>query len=158
MQSISSLVAKLHTDFPKISFIAGDDFLWSPVEAAVYYIPSSSDTPLLLHEVAHAALQHATYPKDIDLVKMESEAWGYAQKKLGPLYGIKVAQETIDESLETYRDWLHARTTCPTCQGTGVEIKKSTYYCLACHSQWKANDGRICALRRYPLTKTAPAS
>jgi DnaJ-class molecular chaperone len=55
--------------------------------------------------------------------------------------------------MNSYRDWLHARSTCPVCQATGMETKKSIYTCPACRHQWRVNEARICSLRRYHIQK-----
>ncbi|HEX7484354.1 MAG TPA: hypothetical protein VF281_04375 [Candidatus Saccharimonadales bacterium] len=151
MPSITSLVAKLQTDYPQLTFKSGDDFRWSPQEMTLYYPSASSDTATLLHEVGHALLGHNTYTKDIQLIEMERDAWEYARKNLSGRYDSSISESIVQESLDTYRDWLHARSTCPNCQATGVQTKTQHYKCVACHTQWRVNEARICALRRYTL-------
>jgi hypothetical protein len=153
MPLIPSLVAKITGDFPDILFVASDDFHWSFSEHTVYYDKASDSTADLIHEVAHAALRHATYERDVQLIEMERAAWEYATLTLGPRYSVAICEETVEDSLDTYRDWLHSRSTCPSCQATGIEIKKYEYKCLACEHNWRVNDARLCALRRYSLQK-----
>ena len=152
MPSIASLLPKLQADFPALTFTAGDDFRWSPQDKTIYYLMDSPDNASLLHEVAHATLGHSRYTKDIGLIEMEREAWEYTQQHLAASYHVTIDEETIQTALDTYRDWLHARSTCPNCQATGVQTKADQYKCVACHMQWRVNEARICALRRYKLT------
>jgi len=83
---------------------------------------------------------------------MEREAWSYASRQLGPAYGVAIADNDAETALDTYRDWLHARSTCPSCQAIGVQTSKHHYSCVACHEKWRVNDARICALRRYKIS------
>lgn len=152
MPSISSLVSKLRRDFAQFQFLAGNDFYWSPTDTTVYYIADSSDATSLLHETAHAMLGHIHYAKDVTLLEMERAAWTYASAQLGPTYGVRIDDSAIEDALDTYRDWLHARSTCPNCHATGLQTSKHHYSCLACHEKWRVNDARICALRRYKVS------
>lgn len=151
MHSTTSLVSNLKKDFLQFRFVAGDDFHWSPTEAIVYYVADSKDVSSLLHELAHGLLGHAEYKKDISLLEMERAAWAYASTELGAAYQSPIDNDTIEDALDTYRDWLHARSTCPSCHAIGVQASQHQYSCLACHEKWRVNDARICALRRYKL-------
>lgn len=152
---LTSLLRKLQTDFPAISFQPGTEFFWSPSEATVHF----NDTDplrdsLLLHELAHGLLGHQEYSRDIELIAMESAAWEKA-RELAPTYGVEIEEDALQDHLDTYRDWLHARSLCPQCDATGLQGTKKTYRCLACGHQWRANDAQICALRRYHVTETS---
>ena len=81
---------------------------------------------------------------------MEMAAWGEA-KRLGLDLNIDVPEDDAEDHLDTYRDWLHARSTCPNCTATGFQKNASTYACPACTQEWSVNEARICQLRR---TKT----
>jgi hypothetical protein len=151
MPSTTSLVTKLTQDHPEITFTAGDEFRWSPSDATILYDIHNRDDASLLHELAHALLHHATYTKDIELIEMERDAWNYALTQLASRYTVTISDEQIQGSLDTYRDWLHARSTCPHCKATGVQVKQHQYKCLACHTNWRVNEARVCALRRYTI-------
>jgi hypothetical protein len=151
MPSTPSLLDKLRQDFPDIHLTPGDSFRWSPEERTVYYA-GTDDTASLAHEVAHAALNHAAYTKDIDLIKMERDAWEYAVTTLAIQYGLEIADDTVQDALDTYRNWLHARSACPGCQATGLQTGMKTYACLACKAAWRVNEARACMLRRYTLS------
>ena len=158
MEKISSTLKKLQnsprlTGSTPITFAASDDFHWDHEKRTVYYDPSETDaTPLLLHEAGHGILGHASYPDDISLLAMERDAWSEAERLADELH-ISIDSELIEESLDTYRDWLHARSTCPNCRATGVQESEKLYICLACHHKWTVNEARVCALRRHDITK-----
>lgn len=158
MPKINSLAKKLANAFPDLTFEVSDDFRWSPEEKVIYYCPENRDEASceLLHETAHGLLQHADYERDIDLLKMERDAWTYAQKELAPRFNIKITDDHIEDAIDSYRDWLHARSLCPHCSQTGIQTKINTYSCLGCNESWHTNEARRCALRRYKLeiTKT----
>jgi ribosomal protein L37AE/L43A len=123
-------------------------FRWSPKDETVYYL-KTADPALLLHEVAHAILHHTDYTRDIDLLKMERDAWELASAALSEKYGVDITSELKEDMLDTYRNWLHKRSICPECQATGVQTASSLYNCLACKTSWRVNEARSCALRRY---------
>ena len=147
----NNLVTRLATDFPKITFTPGDDFHWSPEQQTVFYdLSQPYYAPQLLHEAAHGALGHSTYSRDLDLLKLEREAWNKASE-LAKHYDVDMSDDTIEDSLDTYREWLHARSACPTCGKTGVQVSPSTYNCVACLERWRTNDARTCGLRRTKI-------
>lgn len=148
MPLITSLVAKLQNDFHDIHFRAGDYFYWSPLERTIVYDSTSTDLPSLLHEVSHALLGHIHYHKDTQLLELERQAWEYAQKVLSGRYQVDITEEQIESPLDSYRDWLHARSLCPHCHATGFQTKQQEYTCPACRTHWHVNNARSCALRR----------
>lgn len=147
MPSTTLLIDKLRHDFPTLTFVASHTFRWSPDEQAVFYA-DSTDTTSLLHEVAHGALQHTHYVQDIELLQMERDAWDYTLTTLAQQYGIVIDHDQAEILLDTYRDWLHSRSLCPTCHATGMQTAQRTYSCLSCGEVWKVNEARSCALRR----------
>lgn len=153
MPSMSSLIQKLSTDYPAITFVEAEQFSWSPTSHTVSYsIKEVNATSLLLHEVSHALLDHHEYQKDIQLLSMETAAWEKA-KELAIPYKESISEDTIQDHLDTYRDWMHARSTCPECNATGFQSGKSEYTCPACTNTWRVNEARVCGLKRYK-TKT----
>lgn len=150
MRSTSSLVAKLANNHPGITFALGTTAHWSGDEHTVHYNPTEPHANwVLLHETAHALLEHQDYARDIDLVKMERDAWDYAAQTLAPQYGIAIANSFVDEQLDTYRDWLHTKSTCPTCQSTGYEAARQRYTCVHCGATWQTNTGIDTEIRRF---------
>ena len=154
MPSTSSLILQLKKDFPQFIFQEADSFRWSPEHQTIFIgqkAPYSES--FALHELSHAILNHQDYRHDIDLIKLERDAWDYALNTLAANYDIEINDEIIQDNLDTYRDWLHARSKCPTCAATGLQVKRKEYKCIACGHYWKVNEARLCALRRYPLLK-----
>jgi hypothetical protein len=153
MLSTASLVDALARDFPQFTFRPGPDFKWSADDQTIYYNSQQPGAPQqLLHELGHALLGHNQYDRDITLVALERDAWDHASTTLSPRYTLPIADDYIQTALDSYRDWLHARSTCPRCTATGLQIKHRLYRCLACSYQWRVNEARICALRRYTTT------
>lgn len=153
MPSIDLLIKTLVHDFPSVTFHEGEHFSWAPSTKTVSFCLSEPHgAERLLHEVAHAKLAHKGYERDIDLIAMERDAWQLARTTLSETYGLPIASDVVETHMDTYRDWLHARSTCPHCTATGMQIGKRTYKCVACLKTWDVNEARVCALRRYRHT------
>ncbi len=152
MQSTRSLIKRLRGDFPGFTFESSNSFWWSASQQTIHFDPTAEhSTAYSLHELSHAILGHHGYEYDIDLVKLERDAWDYAKRILATEYDATIDTDIIQNNLDTYRDWLHARSECPSCEATGLQTKQRLYRCLACGHQWRVNEARICALRRYSL-------
>lgn len=150
MPSINLLINQLKKDYPQFHFKESSRFLWSPSEKTVYYTGSTKQNSFLLHELSHGLLDHVEYTRDVELIAMERAAWDKAIE-IGRDYDVIVSDDTIESTLDSYRDWLHARSTCPNCQANGLQVKQKLYNCLACGHLWRINEARICALRRYSI-------
>lgn len=146
MPSTLSLISKLKKAYPQFDFQPGAKYAWSPVQKTIYYV-ADNNTAQLLHELSHAVLVHSNYRRDVELLAMEREAWDTATSLAVP-YGLHISNDTVQTTLDTYRDWLHARSTCPSCRATGLQTKKITYTCVACRHTWDVNEARICGLKR----------
>lgn len=150
MPSIVSLIQKLKADYPTLLFVRGDDFSWSPSDQTIYYKAEAGSNAFLLHELSHSLLHHSEYKRDIELIAMERAAWDKASELAG-VYNQKIDESLVETTLDSYRDWLHARSTCPNCSATGLQTKKQTYTCPACNHSWRVNEARVCALRRFSI-------
>ena len=149
MEQTFSLIENLQKSSPKITFQASDEFGWNPDTNTINYDESSENlSAYLLHEYGHALLAHKEYEKDIVLIALERDAWKKA-RDLAQQYNVTISAEVVESSLDTYREWMHERSICPTCSATGIQTKESYYTCLTCRSEWKVNEARKCALRRY---------
>jgi hypothetical protein len=146
----NSLIKQIKTDFPKINFILGDEFKWSARSKAVTYDTSDPNwKEHLLHEIAHASLNHHDCQSDAELIDYEVSAWQFAKNTLASKYNLEISDETCEEALETYREWLHKRSLCPNCTTNGLEQIDNTYYCVACDKRWKVTDRNHSIPRRY---------
>lgn len=153
MPSTRSLIKRLRADFPGYTFESSTGFWWSASKRTIHLDPHAPHSDMYsLHELSHAILDHNGYEYDIDLVKLERDAWEYAKKVLADEYDTAIDEQLVQDNLDTYRDWLHARSTCPDCEAIGLQTRQRSYRCLACGHQWRVNEARICALRRYPVT------
>lgn len=154
MRSMSSLIHKLKTDYPALTFFESDQFAWSPVTQTVSFEPDQPHaSELLLHELSHGLLGHRDYTRDVELLAMETAAWEKA-KTLAEHYSVRMSEHVIQTHLDTYREWMHARSTCPECTATGYQTSKAQYACAACTHQWRVNEARLCGLKRYKVAKT----
>lgn len=148
-----SILSDLKSKYPNLNFEVGDQFYWSPSLQTIYYVSpltSSSDSINLLHEVAHALLNHASYKKDIDLIKMERDSWDKTVE-LAPDFGLSVSDDDVSDAMDSYRQWIYRRSLCPSCGASGLEVDNKTFSCIACNSRWTANEARTCGLKRYVI-------
>ena len=145
----------VNNDMPQISLKAGESFKWSPHSRTITYKSDALDSSVgiwsLLHEIAHAKLGHAAYETDFDLLLLEVEAWEEA-KHLSNRFNEVIDEEHIQDCLDTYRDWLHLMSTCPTCGIVGLQKSLSEYRCHNCYTTWQVSESRFCrAYRRKAL-------
>jgi len=154
--SMPLLIQQLKANHPDLTFTEADSFSWAPHKQTIYY---NSTLPhaeaLLLHELSHALLGHRAYRRDVELIAMETAAWKKAAEYAKEYAVEQVAtdldgnDEVTQDHLDTYRDWLHARSTCPECSANGYQTEVLQYSCPACTHTWRVNEARLCALRRY---------
>jgi hypothetical protein len=132
---------------PDSTFQPGKHFCWSPESTTITYSPkelkSEQGVWSLLHEVGHSLLAHNAYATDFELVGLEVAAWEKA-KELGRQIDIVINEDHIQDCLDTYRDWLHRRSTCPTCGSTSLQDSPKSYYCHNCHAIWHVTAARFC--------------
>ena len=122
---------QLKGDFPNLRFINGAKFAFRPPRTIVLGPPEPFSELLALHEVSHAVLEHKTFKMDVERLKMESIAWEKACE-LASRYGIEINEDLIQNELDTYRDWLHAKSRCKKCGLTRYQTTDGTYHCPRC--------------------------
>lgn len=127
-------------DYPNINFVEDNEFYWSAISQTVFYDASEVNTTRgtfrLLHELGHALCEHQSYSSGIQLLKLETQAWSKAQE-IAKKYNILIDEGQIESCLDSYRDWLHLRSTCPTCQTVAIENLPDQYHCFNCFQKWK---------------------
>ena len=146
-------IERLSRDYPDFTFTRGKQEHWSPKTNTITFNPTQTPERIrfgVLHELAHGLLKHINYLSDFELLKMESEAWHLAAK-IGLKYGVSISEDHIQNCLDTYRDWLHHRSECPSCSVHVLQQSTSTYRCYNCGTTWKVSSGRF--VRPYRLTK-----
>lgn len=153
---MEKLLTKLRVDLPNVSFEPGDTFSWSPEHSRITYRTDSRKKPqnswALLHEAAHALLGHSSYRRDAELLLLEVAAWKCA-KELAHKSGATISEDHIQDCLDTYRDWLHQRSTCPRCSTVSFQISARKYRCHNCLATWMVSKARFC--RPYRLSNAS---
>lgn len=143
---IDNLVEKLRPVFPQFKFIAASQACWSPENQQVYYDAGPEKKISiwgLLHELGHGVLGHRAYDTDIDLLQKEVAAWARA-RAIARDFGIVIDETYAQNCLETYRNWLYKRSTCPECGAHGAQNENKQYYCLNCKARWNVSTSRFC--------------
>lgn len=139
------LISQLALDYPEVSFANGAKDCWSP-SAKLVVINEVEQLPnrawSLLHELSHALLDHQSFKSDFELLKLEVQAWQKA-KGIALAHGFDISEDHIQDCLDSYRDWLHKRSTCPDCQLRAAQNGPSTYRCYNCGKLWKVSDSRL---------------
>lgn len=158
---MEKLLKELSVVFSSVRFVAGSQCRWSPLDQTITYSadgPEEETVWALFHELAHATLDHTTYGVDIELLLMEVAAWEKA-KQLAFTYGYNIDEDHIQDCLDTYRDWLDQRSTCPTCGNNSLQQEPEEYRCFNCQTIWHVSASRFCRpyRRRRPSDqKSAP--
>jgi len=154
--SLANLLNLIRNDYPELSFVETTQFSWHSGKKVVYFKSAATEleevknTWALLHELGHALLNHSNYRYDIELLQLEVEAWEKCSE-LAEKYNIQISDDYIQDCLDTYRDWLHLRATCPTCFARSLQTSPKQYNCINCHTQWTVTRNRFC--RPYRLQK-----
>lgn len=154
---MEKLLINLQQDYPNLQFQPAKTFYWSPKQQAVFYNPLASDTTRgtwsLLHELAHGLLAHQDFTSDFELLQIEIEAWEKA-KIIAGKYDAQIDEDHIQDCLDTYRDWLYARSSCPHCTACGIQTQRHTYHCLNCGGEWRVSQSRLCRPYRRKVAKS----
>ncbi len=136
-------IQQIADDYPQFNFRSADIFYWSPKNGCVCYIEDQlfdlDGIFQLLHELGHALLGHRYFNSSIHLLKIEAEAWQKATI-VAKNYDLVIPQNTIESSLDSYRDWLHRRSVCPECESISVESDTNHYHCFTCGQDWTVPD------------------
>lgn len=151
---LSELVTLIRNDYPDLSLVEAPQFSWHAGHNVVSFKSScpggQKDTWALLHELGHALLSHSAYHYDFELLKLEAAAWAKSHE-IALKYGIDIDDDYVQDCLDTYRDWLHLRATCPKCLTRSLQITPERYSCFNCQAEWSVSRNRFC--RPYRLQK-----
>ena len=154
------LIDKLRKDFPAVTFEHGETFRWSPQSHKITYKMSDKDDVwAAFHELGHAVLGHKQYSSDFELLRLEVSAWDQACK-IAQDYGHSIGTDHIQNCLDTYREWLHRRSTCPQCNSRSLQQSATLYHCFNCQTDWKVTASRFCRPYRQSVlhpNKKSPA-
>jgi hypothetical protein len=154
---MDKLIAELQSKFPALRFTPGKQFCWSPETGEIFYKANARGkqaTWSLLHETGHALLEHHGYKADFELLRLEAAAWERAHELAAGL-GLAIDEDHVQDCLDTYRDWLHKRSICPSCTTKCLQQGDFVHYrCFNCHTVWRVTASRFC--RAYRSTKNVP--
>lgn len=129
-------------DFPNIRFIPGRFFMWAPHNRSITYdqrrVKTANGRAALLHEIGHAVLDHKIYKFDMELIKIEMDAWDFVRQN-ADRYALTIDEDYIAECMESYDQWLSKRATCPDCNNFCLQKDRNQYSCFACGSKWTVN-------------------
>lgn len=143
---MKTLLSQLQISFPELSFVAGDQFYWSPETKTVYYLRNATGQRAswsLLHETGHGILGHTSYAADFELLRLEVAAWEQAIT-LATSFNITIDPNHIQDCLDTYREWLYKRSICPNCTAKCLQQDDHVHYhCFNCHTVWKVSANRF---------------
>jgi hypothetical protein len=157
MPELDALLNRIASDHPDLQFIESAHFSWHAGKKHVFFKSAGGQTKqnmwALLHELGHALLSHTDYRHDIELLQMEVAAWERA-RKLATHYGLSIQEDYIQDCLDTYRDWLHLRATCPTCYARSLQASSSLYKCFNCQTEWSVTRSRLCRPYRLQTPQT----
>lgn len=140
----TKLLDRLKSDYPHLQFRAGSSDSWSPQKQEIVYREPINPF-YLLHEVSHAILGHNDYRLDIELLKIEVDAWVKA-REIAPRYDLDIDSSLVDSCLETYKRWLLKQSLCPECSLVGIQSNDRLYSCPNCQTRWSVPLKLGCAL------------
>lgn len=149
---MNELLQQLSVRYPRLSFQEGAHFSWSAAKQSITYtsLDDADSSWDLLHELGHATLNHAAYTNDMELLKKEVMAWDKALE-LSQDFGITIDPDHIEDCLDSYRDWIFKRSTCPECRIQGIQKTPEQYLCMNCKHTWIVTKSRFC--RPYRRSK-----
>jgi IrrE N-terminal-like domain len=154
------LLEKLKFDYPDVKFVPANTFYWSSRDRTIFYDPSDTTIRALwatLHELSHCLLGHKNYASDFELLLLEREAWSKAES-IASKYKLPIDQEHIEDCLDTYRDWLNKRSSCPNCGVVAAQIDNVTYCCHLCGQEWLVTSKKQCRPYRLSVKQTNKTS
>lgn len=142
----------------KYKCVPGKRFAYNSASGVITYVPKDlgkvRGNMALLHEIAHAKLGHKTYKYDLELLKMEEDAWNEV-KNDSKKYTILIDEEHIEECLSTYREWISKRSSCPKCKFFGKQMNSQIFHCKSCKTEWKVNNLKDKRVMRKIITPTS---
>lgn len=138
------LLDKIRKDYPNLKFMPGQAACWAPQDNTVFYSTPFTEKEVwsLCHEIGHATSGHKSFNSDVDLILKEVDAWEKA-KNIAQRYKMKINDDFIEDCINSYRDWLHKRSTCPKCRQKGINRDSTSYCCLNCHTSWKVGNNQL---------------
>ena len=131
---MDDIVKQLKKDYPDFRFIDGARFSFKPPKTIVIGPYEGEKTPMLLfHELGHALSKKYSYKLGIERLKIESIAWQTGKKAYQNYSNLPLwDNDFVEDNLDTYRDWLHQKSTCKTCGLTMYQDVNNSWRCPYC--------------------------
>ncbi len=128
-----TFLRRIQDDFPEFRFAHGKKFAFRPPKTIIVGPLEPFSELLVLHELSHAILKHRDFRMDIERLRMENEAWEKT-RELASNYAVQINEDLIQGDLDTYRDWLHAKSKCRKCGLTCYQTPDGVYHCPRCEN------------------------
>ena len=125
-------LSQLQQNYPEYNFKSGVKFSFRPPRTILFVQNDPNFSSLILHELGHALLGHHNFTTDIKRLKMERAAWDKALE-LAQSLDVVIDENLIEAELETYRNWLHAKSKCQKCGLTRYQTHDGRYHCPHCN-------------------------
>ena len=119
------------TKYPEFHFKIGPRFSYKSPRTVTLGPLEPHYSLLVLHELGHALCGHQKFSTHVERLKIEREAWDKA-RELALEFNIKFNDEFAESQLDTYRDWLHAKSKCKKCGLTRYQTSDGHYHCPHC--------------------------
>ena len=139
MQKLKALINSIKTDYPELQFEQSEIFTFRPPKTILYNSSQERADLILLHELGHYLDKDQDYASDIALLRIEAEAWQRAED-LSFRYHLHWDEDFAQAKLDSYRDWLHRASLCPSCEINGYQDKQGRYHCPLCEKSWHRQD------------------
>lgn len=134
--ALNSLVSRLQRDYPEFHFVYGKRFSFRPPKTIVIGPDEGKNTPLLVfHELGHAISGEYSYALSIERLKIESLAWQEGKKAYQNYQDLALPawdDSFVEDNLDTYRNWLHQKSKCPSCGLTRYQDANQKWCCPYC--------------------------
>lgn len=140
---MDQILDKLRHDYPSLEFKPGQAACWMPNKNTVFYEAPFNEKQVwsLCHEIGHAVSGHRSFNSDVDLLLKELEAWEEA-KKIVSRYNLSIDDSHMEACLDSYRDWIFKRSTCPKCRLKGIQQDTTLYSCVNCQTNWTVSSNQ----------------
>ena len=137
-------------------FQLSDSYRWDPFTKTINYVSTPGNInkgiSTFLHEIGHGLLDHQIFEYDIDLIKIEMEAWLLASE-LAAEHGAIFDEDCAQDCIESYRVWISERSKCLECEQVALEQAPQEYSCFNCSTSWKVSKQQLCQIQRRRLDK-----
>ncbi len=152
--NFEELLQAIQQEYPDLTFKDSGHFYWNSNTKTIYFSApkgskdNSRSSNKLLHELAHAKLNHSNYLSDAELLRIESSAWSLA-KELCKKYEVRFDKEEQNESLQSYISWASSRSQCPKCKKNGLQTAPTLFHCPNCSHKWNVGKSRFTRTYRH---------